>query len=609
MPKIKQAEFRLEPRFYSKNFLNKAKITLEKMGFSLISGPNTSIGAVPLIQPGIPNSTPINPINNNSVNNTRTGPNIGPNLAGGQNITPLLAPGVNAVGANFQNRPLQAPQDAPTGTEFDENVRRFAMGLKGGDPALRQQNSAFQFMSAPGAPSSPSVKMQNGRLTYKAPQFPTRLGDDAQDAYGKAVEWGPYYLRHHFRQLYPNLPRVDHHGNLTEHGRWLKIIEDTMDSDILSDHEKVSRLIGVAAQGRNSPLGKFALRLALTIVGDMSEERAQILAQQMLNNGMTEEQVQQFFQAAHDWVKSIYSSIESNSNRFFNRTAAIDSIVFQSLVPEFRGGLSSIMLSQKIPEYIGADQKILDNVNLDLLARTIGVRNFGRGDEQPQRDSGQAEGSDNRQGNGGQPEENNNRPEGGGQPEENNNRLEGGGQPNARVAPNAPAGQAAGWAADDAEWAWRRFNESYRQTPSYMPFSQYHQQIHRGIGDVLRSNNMPAHQKAWWLLTYGNMAYATRNPALAQFAYQTGMYFVGKLNNNEANQFKNMLKMQGFNDNQINMFLQQAKAFAALMDDRAERRAKEEHGLEDNSYPLYYGVDWDWFNRFNRANNRNKGRR
>jgi hypothetical protein len=54
------------------------------------------------------------------------------------------------------------------------------------------------------------------------------------------------------------------------------------------------------------------------------------------------------------------------------------------------------------------------------------------------------------------------------------------------------------------------------------------------------------------------------------------------------------------------MFFQQARAFAALMDDRAKRRGIEEHGLDnaDHAYPLYYGADWDWFNQFNRANRR-----
>jgi methylphosphotriester-DNA--protein-cysteine methyltransferase len=593
MPKIKQAEFRLEPKFYSKNFLNKARITLEKLGFSLTSGPNTSIGAAPLIQPRV-----LNPTQTNSINNTITGPNLNPSVTGRQNITPLLASGVNVAGANFQSGPLQTQIPQTTTTEFDENVRQLAMNLKGGNPASRQPNtSTFQFMSAPALSpaANPNVSISNGKLTYQAPRFPPNIGTLGQkyyeDTFRETVMGDiAYLLRHYSVRFYKEL------GSTPEHEQQVRRLSDIMDDGNIDNAERVKQLIIFADNAKNSPLRGVALRIALSVAGTMDQEDAQELAKIMLNNGMTDAQVQEFFETAHNWVQSIYNSVITNADKFEkNYFQAMVQVTIQSIIPQFRGGLRSNYspYATKIGDYIGADHQIqqrINNLDWALLARAMGAR--------PGAGAPNAGGAGANAG----------APNAGGAGAPNAGAPNAGGGAGAPNAPQANLPQSPSSAPDDAEWAWRRFNTAYRQTPSYMPFSQHHQQIHRGIGDVLRSNNMQNHQKAWWLLTYGNMAYATRNPMLAQFAYQTGMYFVGKLNDNEANQFKNMLKTQGFNDNQINMFFQQARAFAALMDDRAERRGIEEQGwyATDHAYPLYYGADWDWFNQFNRANRRKR---
>jgi len=563
MPKIKQAEFRLEPRFYGGHFINRTKTVLEKISYwhkssrYYVGGPLSS-------RIGTFNSNPAN-----TTGNMVSGPNTNPNVIGRQTAPTLVAPGtINTVGTGLNNQNGPTPAQAPITTlPFGSAV---GMRLMNDSAQQRSDQEVFQFVSAPSPESSSqNVIVRPGRFVYRAPQFPLHDEDEIyQSALNQAlVDEAPSLFENYISQFHPGFSLFTRNGELTSYGRIFRAVRDVIKDKRKANDEKVRYLISVAARTRGTPLGDFSLRMAMYIAGTMSEDEAVALAQTMLNNGMTREQVQEFLQTAHNWVNDIYSNAVRQAHNFNGSiNTSIFNVMAQSLIPGFRGGIPDT-LYKRTQGYVGANPQILNNLDLDLLSNAIGVRDLGIQNNE------------------------NNKPA----HKENNN-----------INQKEPASDA-----PDTEWAWYRFNTVYRQTPSYMPFSYYHQQIHRGIGDILRNNNMPAHQKAWWLLTYGNMAYATRNPALAQFAYQTGMYFVGKLNDNEANQFKNMLKMQGFNDNQINMFLQQAKAFAALMDDRAERRGIEEQGwyATDHAYPLYYGVDWDWFNQFNRANNRNKGRR
>jgi len=249
MPKIKQAEFRLEPRFYSNCFLTKIKEALEKISAAV----NQSLEAPAAGTARGPGAQADNPVG--------TARDVG-------------AQANNSTGAARDQGEVQGA--APVGEARGQGA--FIGEARGqGAPAGAQP-----------PPNQPPPNQPNQNV-FNLPNF-----------FERSQTVGQY-----FQNAFNRLNQANRNNPYFTFGGIAQQIGTMLTDNSIPDHNRIMSLMTLANMTFNPYLRQLAMYSAMYMLGTTSRESATELARMLEAQGFNRTQIQQFFNMAANYANMV----------------------------------------------------------------------------------------------------------------------------------------------------------------------------------------------------------------------------------------------------------------------------------------------------------------